>query len=67
MSIRRRPKLGARAPLAILLGNVPEAVDYIFESTDEQHKQLSALGVEREESNVRFPAILISLPSLALA
>jgi len=53
MSIRRRPKLGARAPLSILLGNVPDAVDYVFESTDaDGHKQLSALGVEREESNV---------------
>jgi hypothetical protein len=57
MSIRRRPKLGARAPLSILLGNVPDAVDYIFESNEEAHKQLSALGVEREESNVRIPTM----------
>ena len=60
MSIRRRPKLGARAPLSILLGNVPDAVDYIFESTDEGHKQLSALGVEREESNVSLFVLVVS-------
>ena len=61
MSIRRRPKLGARAPLSILLGNVPDAVDYIFESTDEGHKQLSALGVEREESNVSRTSSLLEV------
>jgi hypothetical protein len=47
-----------------LLGNVPDAVDYIFESTDEGHKQLSALGVEREESNVSRTS---SLPGRAFS
>lgn len=50
---RRFKALSVRHPLTICLGDAgPEYTDYVIETNEEGSKQLSVLGVEREESNV---------------